>query len=85
MSVFDIYVQAFTHSSYVKEKGGKDNEQLEFLGDSVLQLCATELLIHRYPMLSEGQLSQMRHRVVNNQFLADRARGLGIGVLIRMG
>ena len=44
--------QALTHSSYANEKPEKhlhNNEQLEFLGDSVLELIISDYLIQRYP------------------------------------
>ena len=82
---FDIFIRAFTHRSYSREYGGANNEHLEFLGDSVLQLLITELLIERFPSLTEGQLSQMRHRLVNNELLGACARSLQFGSMLRLG
>ena len=70
MRDFSIFIRAFTHKSYAREYGGENNEHLEFLRDSVLQLLITELLVESHPHYSEGKLSQMRHRLVNNEFLA---------------
>ena len=84
-SYFDIYICACTHSSFAREFGGAHNERLEFLGDSVLQLLITELLLEQFPKESEGALSQMRHKLVNNSVLADCARSIQLGSLLRMG
>ena len=80
-----IYQIACTHPSFTNENGGENNEKLEFLGDSVLQLCVTELLFKELPRCSEGQLSQARHALVNNQVLAEIAQQIGLNQLIRVG
>jgi ribonuclease-3 len=82
---FVIFRTACTHRSFSREYGGQNNEKLEFIGDSVLQLLITELLVERFPKDSEGTLSQMRHKLVNNQVLAQRARKLRLGELVRLG
>ncbi|MBP0661690.1 ribonuclease III domain-containing protein, partial [Mycobacterium tuberculosis] len=57
---------ALTHRSFAFEAGGiPTNERLEFLGDSVLGLVATESLYYDNPDLPEGQLAKMRSAVVN--------------------
>lgn len=77
---------ALTHRSYAYEQGGlPTNERLEFLGDSVLGLVVTEHLFSSYPDLSEGQLAKLRAAVVNSRALADVARGLDLGALVRLG
>lgn len=82
---FEVYRVACSHPSYSREFGGKNNEVLEFVGDSVLQLLVTELLVQHFPKESEGNLSQMRHKLVNNPVLAECAKSLGLGVLLRLG
>ena len=78
--------RALTHRSYAYEQGGlPTNERLEFLGDSVLGLVVTEHLFSSYPELSEGQLAKLRAAVVNSRALADVARQLDLGRLIRLG
>jgi len=57
--------QAFTHSSYSNENNAKNNEALEFLGDSVLNFVITAYLFSKYPGLDEGQLTKMRSTVVS--------------------
>lgn len=77
---------ALTHRSYAYEHGGlPTNERLEFLGDSVLGVIITEHLYQEHQDLTEGQLAKLRAAVVNSRALADVARGLGIGPLIRLG
>src|SRR5699024_3276844 len=71
---------ALTHRSFAFEAGGiPTNERLEFLGDSVLGLVATESLFYDNPDLPEGQLAKMRSAVVNTRALASIARRHGIG------
>ena len=82
---FDVYRIACTHTSFSREFGGENNEVLEFVGDSVLQLLVTELLIAHFPRDSEGSLSQMRHKLVNNRVLAECSRSLNMGVFLRLG
>ena len=84
-SDFSLYIQALTHTSWVQENGGCDNERLEFIGDAVLQLFASEVLYARFPDADEGTLSRMRRAIVNNRFLAARAAELGLGELLRLG
>ena len=88
---------ALTHSSAVPElrtateaAGGdptliQDNERLEFLGDAVLDLLASEYLVERFPGWSEGQLSRSRSHLVNAGALEEAARRLGIGEFLRLG
>jgi len=83
-----LLVQAFTHPSHLHEAGasnGGDYQRLEFLGDAVLGMLLAELLFERYPDWQEGALSQLRSRLAGQDLLADRARVLGIGSLIRLG
>lgn len=82
----ELLERALTHRSFAYEQGGlPTNERLEFLGDSVLGLVVTEHLYSSYPDLSEGQLAKLRSAVVNMRALADVARGLGLGAVIRLG
>lgn len=77
---------ALTHRSFAFENGGiPTNERLEFLGDAVLQLVATESLFLDNPDLPEGRLAKMRSAVVNTRALAAIGRGLGIGEFVFLG
>ena len=77
---------AFTHRSFAYENNlSETNERLEFLGDSVLGLVVTEELYKKYPDLDESRLSPLRSGIVNMRALADIARTLELGQLIRIG
>ena len=79
---------ALTHGSYANENpdmAGKDNERLEFLGDAVLQLGISDLLMEHFPAYDEGQLSKARAFMVGEQSLAGMARRYGIGDFILLG
>ncbi len=77
---------ALTHRSFAYESGVTEtNERLEFLGDSVLGLVVTQELYSRFPDLDESRLSPLRSGVVNMRALADIARSLELGAVIRLG
>jgi ribonuclease III len=79
---------ALTHRSFVNENLGlacKDNERLEFLGDAVLELTITDMLMKKFPDYAEGQLSKLRASVVNEQPLAELARHFRIGEFLLLG
>ncbi|MEK7851531.1 MAG: ribonuclease III, partial [Deltaproteobacteria bacterium] len=46
-----LLLQALTHKSYANEKKViiRDNERLEFLGDAVLDLSVSHLIMERFP------------------------------------
>jgi ribonuclease-3 len=79
--------RALRHSSYTYEhpEAGPSNEQLEFLGDAVLSLTVSHLLIEMFPEASEGELSRRRAALVNARQLAEVARGLDLGVCLLLG
>jgi len=73
--------QAFTHRSFLNEYHRDDwahNERLEFLGDAVLELVATDYLFRRYPDQTEGDLTAYRAALVNTQTIAEVAAELGM-------
>lgn len=76
---------ALTHSSWAYSNGGEHNERLEFLGDSVLQLCTTEMLYLEHKREPEGVLSRYRSQLVKNEFLGSLAREWKLDVQIRLG
>ncbi len=75
--------EALTHSSGA-DPGGADNERLEFLGDRVLALLATEMLIARFPDLDEGDLAPRLNAMVRGETCAIVARAAGLGPHIRL-
>jgi len=79
--------QALRHSSYAHENpgSGPSNEQLEFLGDAVLALAVSTLLLDRFPLSSEGDLSRARAALVNARQLATLARHLDLGTYLLLG
>lgn len=79
------FVQAFIHKSFSHEYEVSHQEQLEFLGDAVLQLILTEELYERFPHEPEGRLSKLRSSIVNEKSLATMARGLNLNALILVG
>ena len=81
-----LFELALVHRSFAYENGAiPHNERLEFLGDSVLGVVITEHLYLRFPQLPEGRLAKLRAAVVNAHALADVARGLELGPLLRLG
>ncbi len=79
--------QALRHSSYAHENPdeGPSNEQLEFLGDAVLSLTVSHLLLKAFPHSPEGELSRRRAALVNARTLAAVARGLQLGDFLLVG
>ena len=81
------YLQiALTHSSYVNEhKMSKDNERLEFLGDSVLGLIVSNYIFAYKSSLKEGDLTKIRSTIVCEKSLMNIAEKLKIGQYIKLG
>ncbi|NOQ13519.1 MAG: ribonuclease III [Methyloprofundus sp.] len=75
------FVLALTHRSM----GAKNNERLEFLGDSILGFVIAEALFEKFPQASEGVLSRLRASLVNQESLADLARHHHIGDYLILG
>lgn len=79
---------ALVHRSWLSGKEmpyWENNERLEFLGDSVLNMLVTEHLYKTYPHLSEGELSKMKSIVVSGQALTKIARSWNLGSYLRVG
>jgi ribonuclease-3 len=78
--------QALTHPSYANERRGvADNQRLEFLGDSVLGFCTSEILFERFPSADEGTLTRIRALLVNAETLAAWARSIELQTELRLG
>lgn len=83
-----LLTQALVHRSYAIEQSRAvpDNELLEFLGDSVLNLSISHLLFHRYGTShNEGDLTRMRAALVNEQQLAEMTKRVGLDRHILLG
>ncbi|MBN3033225.1 MAG: ribonuclease III [Candidatus Saganbacteria bacterium] len=74
--------QSLTHSSYGHEKNLPDNERLEFLGDAVLKLAATEYLYNKFPGHAEGDLTKIRATVISDETFARVGARLGLGEML---
>jgi ribonuclease-3 len=88
----ELLEQALTHRSLSYETNPEsladpraDNEQLEFLGDSVLGLVIAEALYRRFPNSREGELTRLRASIVSRRHLGDMALRLNLGARLRLG
>lgn len=86
----DLLTRALTHKSHASEarqtRGTElDNEQLEFLGDSVLGFVTSEFLFREYANLDEGRLSMLKARLVSAKHLESAARQIALGDFLMLG
>lgn len=80
-----FYYEAFRHKSCVSEYSDySSNERLEFLGDAVIELVVREYLFYRFPDKEEGDLTEMRIKIVNREFLNELGEKLGVEQLIQL-
>ncbi len=80
---------AFIHRSFIHEhperlEGLTSNERLEFLGDAILNFLTASWLYARFPEHSEGDLTELRAKLVKTTTLARFARELDLGSYIRI-
>ena len=82
-----LLAEALTHPSlaYESQKPHFDNQRLEFLGDSVVQLVLTEALYEKFPSFSEGRLTKLRARLVSKAGLTEFAKSLDLGLYMMLG
>lgn len=77
---------ALTHTSVDGSSGtGTNYERLEFLGDRVLGLVISEMLLDMFPEAAEGELAPRFNALVRRETVAKVARGFGIGPYLRLG
>ena len=76
-----ILTLAMTHRSH----SGKNNERLEFLGDSILNFVVADLLFKKFNDLDEGDLSRLRSQLVKEEPLSKLGNGLKIGDFLNLG
>ena len=87
----EILRRALIHSSHAHEVRAtpheplRDNEQLEFLGDSILGFLVAEALIQRFPGHREGELSARKNHLVSAAHLYGVARRLDLGAYLQLG
>src|SRR6185369_15448899 len=83
----DLLMQALTHSSHANERntGIRDNEQLEFLGDSILGFLVSDYLFRAHPTLNEGQLSRLKGFFVSSANLVKYAEKVRLGTYLQLG
>lgn len=82
-----LFEKALTHSSYIKAKGMSrlaGNERLEFLGDAFLDAIIGETLFLQFPEAEEGFLTKVRAAVVCEKTLAQEARRIKIGQMLKI-
>ncbi|MBV2121981.1 MAG: ribonuclease III [Candidatus Thiodiazotropha taylori] len=77
----ELIEQALTHRS----AGGKNNERLEYLGDSILGFVIADALFSHFSNASEGQLSRLRSALVKRDTLAQVAREFNLGDYLKLG
>ncbi len=82
-----LLAEAMTHPSISLERRDYpfDNQRLEFLGDSVIQLIITEHLFRIFPEASEGQMTKLRTRLVSRPALKLHAIEMDLGRFLMMG
>lgn len=81
----DRLVQALTHSSALDGRMLRVSERFEFLGDAVMGLVVSELLLRAYPRHDEGRLSKYRAALVNTANFAVMAQNVGLDEHLRLG
>ena len=82
ISVIQVFNQALTHSSDNKRI---NYEKLEFFGDAVLRLAASNFIEKKYPQMSVGERSELRSQIVSDEWLIKLGKTIGIEKLIIKG
>src|ERR1700704_3484617 len=86
----ELLRRSLIHSSLANEirtadTPATDNEQLEFLGDSILGFLVAEALVLRHPEAREGELSRLKAHLVSAAHLHGVARRLDLGSYLELG
>ena len=63
----------------------RDNERLEFLGDSILGMLICERLFSGYPEYSEGELTRIKSVVVSKRVLSRITKDMGLDEYLAVG
>ncbi len=77
-----FYEIALIHSSY-DLLAGNNNERLEFLGDSVLQIIVSHTIFEIYPNKKEGELTKIRSEIVSRKIIGKIARNMNLSDIIK--
>lgn len=82
-----LLILACTHKSYSNENStpNESNERLEFIGDTVLGLIASEFLYKEYPSEQEGRLSKLKSVLVSESSLAMIAKRISLNKYLLLG
>jgi ribonuclease-3 len=80
-----LLLGALTHASAMHVSVPRNAERLEFLGDAVVGLALSEMLIRHYPDHDEGALSKFRAALVNTASLAAKAQEVGLDRHVTLG
>jgi ribonuclease III len=81
-----LLLKALTHSSHAHEQNTEeDNEQLEFLGDSILGFLVSDFLCRAHPEFTEGQLSKLKGFFVSSANLVKYSERLQLGDYLHLG
>lgn len=85
----NLLIQALTHPSFAyesKESVISDNQRLEFLGDSVLDMAVADYLYKEHLEVQEGELTRLRSLLVNNKGnLTKKAKELNLSKYLLLG
>ena len=82
ISVIQDFNQAFIHSS---EDKIINYEKLEFFGDAVLRLAASNFIEKKYPQMSVGERSELRAQIVSDEWLTKLGEKIEIEKVIIKG
>lgn len=83
----EILRNSLIHKSYNEglQKDLPDNEKLEFLGDSVINLVITDYLFRQFTHLNEGELSKLKAHLVSTNSLSEIARSMNLSAYAFLG
>ncbi len=76
--------KALTHTSYANENNVESYERLEYLGDAVLELVASDYFF-RKTHFPEGEMSKLRSLYVCENALYEYASKIGLSDYIKLG
>ena len=82
LSNLKIINEALTHTSYDQKV---NHENLEFLGDAVLRVAATEFIERKYSYLKVGERSELRAQIVSDEWLSEVGNAIEITEVFTIG